>query len=112
VEGEVSITLTGNEEIREMNAAYRGKDVPTDVLSFPMDPDWDESYVLLGDVVISLERAEEQAKDYGHSLNREVGFLTVHGMLHLMGYDHETPEEASVMEACQEEILAEMELPR
>lgn len=112
IEGEVSVTLTDNAAIQRLNAAYRGKDVPTDVLSFPMDPDWSTGYVLLGDVVISLEKAVEQAQAYGHSLAREVGFLTVHGVLHLLGYDHEKPEEAAVMEAVQREVLAELALVR
>ena len=88
---EVSITFTDNESIRELNREYRDIDRPTDVLSFPMDDEGDGS--VLGDIVISLERAMEQAEEYGHSLEREISFLTVHSCLHLLGYDHETGEE-------------------
>ena len=98
---EVSITYTDNEQIHELNLQYRGVDRPTDVLSFPMmdfsgeseEPVADEPVVSLGDIVISLEKAAEQANEYGHSFEREVAFLTVHSMLHLLGYDHETSEE-------------------
>lgn len=84
---EVSVTFTDDEKIRELNGRYRGKDAPTDVLSFPM-----EERRLLGDIVISLETAARQAALYGHSLERETAFLTVHSTLHLLGYDHETSE--------------------
>ena len=97
---EVSILITDNEGIRELNREYRDIDSPTDVLSFPIiefdndgvmieeSGDYDGDFLLLGDIVISLERAAQQAKEYGHSLQREVGFLTTHSMLHLMGFDH------------------------
>ncbi len=97
---EVSVTYTDNEGIRVLNRQYRQADQPTDVLSFPLmdfsgesdEPVADEPVVSLGDIVISLERAREQAEEYGHSFEREVAFLTVHSMLHLLGYDHETNE--------------------
>ena len=100
-EAEVSVTLTDNEGIHELNRDFRGIDRPTDVLSFPMmdfsgesdEPVADEPVVSLGDIVISLEKAAEQANEFGHSFEREVAFLTVHSMLHLLGYDHETSEE-------------------
>ena len=101
---EVSVTFTDNESIRELNREYRDIDRPTDVLSFPMDDEGDDS--VLGDIVISLERAMEQAEEYGHSLAREISFLTVHSCLHLLGYDHETGEEdEKEMFGKQEEIL-------
>lgn len=101
---EVSITFTDNESIREINKEYRDIDRETDVLSFPMEDDGDE--VVLGDIVISLEKAKEQSEEYGHSLDREVSFLTVHSTLHLLGYDHETSEEdEKIMFGKQEEIL-------
>ena len=98
---EVSVTYTDNEGIHALNQQYRNIDSPTDVLSFPLmdfsgesdEPVADEPVVSLGDIVISLERAREQAEEYGHSFEREVAFLTVHSMLHLLGYDHETDEE-------------------
>lgn len=98
-ECQLSVTFTDNSGIWEMNKQFRGVDRPTDVLSFPMytfteeDMPSDEGPILLGDMVLSVERAEEQAEEYGHSLKREVAFLTVHSMLHLLGYDHETSEE-------------------
>lgn len=107
---EVSVTFTDNEGIHALNREYRNVDRPTDVLSFPLsdgeDYDTDGDAVLLGDIVISLERAQTQAEEYGHSFEREVAFLTVHSMLHLLGYDHETsPEDERNMFARQDEIL-------
>ena len=107
---EVSVTFTDNEGIHALNREYRNVDRPTDVLSFPLsdgeDYDTDGDAVLLGDIVISLERAQSQAEEYGHSFEREVAFLTVHSMLHLLGYDHETsPEDERDMFARQDEIL-------
>lgn len=91
---EVSITFTDNEHIHEINRDYRNVDRPTDVISFALN-EGDEPEIeggapinVLGDIIISVEKAIEQAKDYGHSIEREVAFLTVHGMLHLLGYDH------------------------
>lgn len=111
---EVSVTFTDNEGIRELNNKFRQIDRPTDVLSFPLfdfDGDSDEPPVddimnMLGDIVISLEKAKEQAEEYGHSFEREVAFLCVHSMLHLLGYDHETSEEDDKnMRARQSEIM-------
>ena len=107
---EVSVTFTDNEGIHALNREYRNVDRPTDVLSFPLSDgevyDTDGDAVLLGDIVISLERAQTQAEEYGHSFEREVAFLTVHSMLHLLGYDHETsPEDERDMFARQDEIL-------
>ena len=97
---EVSVTLTDDEGIRKLNRSFRKIDKPTDVLSFPLfDFEGDADAVaeelddMLGDIVISLERASAQAEEFGHSFEREVAFLTVHSMLHLLGYDHETSEE-------------------
>ncbi len=94
-DAEVSITFVDNERIHQLNAEYRNVDRETDVLSFPMgengeyDTNYDTGAKILGDIVISVEKAMEQAKMYNHSLQREIGFLTVHSMLHLLGYDHE-----------------------
>ena len=112
---EVSVTFTDNEGIRELNRGYRGKDAPTDVLSFPIlsedDSDWDideaNGCAVLGDIVISVERAMEQAEIYGHSPEREIAFLSVHSTLHLLGYDHErSEEEDKLMREKQEKILS------
>ena len=116
---EVSVTFTDNEGIRELNKKFRQIDKPTDVLSFPLfdfegdceEPPIDEIISNLGDIVISLERAKEQAEEFGHSFKREVAFLTVHSMLHLLGYDHERSEEEDrEMRAKQTEIMKIMGL--
>ena len=117
---EISLTFVDNEGIRELNKEYREKDSATDVLSFPMfengeieyDDESDEPCAI-GDIVVSLERAAKQAEEYGHSLEREVGFLCVHSVLHLLGFDHEVSEEDEeyMNETC-EEVLAELDLKR
>ena len=112
---EVSVTLVDNQQIHELNRESRGVDCPTDVLSFPMfDEDFDNGELcVLGDIVLSTEQASIQAKEYGHSLKREIAFLTVHSMLHLLGYDHETsPEDEADMFRRQEEILTKMGIGR
>lgn len=116
---EVSVTFIDNEGIHELNKKYRNVDRPTDVLSFPLfdfegdteEPPIDEVMSNLGDIVISLEKAKEQAEEYGHSFEREVAFLCVHSMLHLLGYDHETSEEDEIeMRSKQTEIMKIMGL--
>ena len=115
---EISVTIVDNEEIRKINNKFRNIDRATDVLSFPLidfdneDLPNDGSKIYLGDIIISIERAKEQANEYGHSLDREVGFLTAHSMLHLLGYDHMVPEEEKVMFAKKEEILSNLGLKR
>ena len=109
---EISVTLTDNEGIRALNRQYRSIDAPTDVLSFPLveyentdEPPVDEA-TMLGDIVISLERAESQAEEFGHSFEREVAFLTVHSMLHLLGYDHVNSDaEDEEMRSRQRDIM-------
>lgn len=124
---EINVLVTNNEGIRTINRTSRNIDSPTDVLSFPMfqftpgelPQNWSEyldpetGMCALGDMCISLERAESQAQEYGHSLRREVGYLTIHSMLHLLGYDHmdEGPEKAR-MRAREETIAAAMKLSR
>lgn len=103
---EVSIALVDNEYIKELNAKYRDLAEATDVLSFPMDED------MLGDIIIALEQAKSQAKDYNHSLDREVGFLTVHGMLHLLGYDHKEETAKEEMRQREEAVLGQLNLER
>ena len=116
---EVSVTFVDNAAIQALNAEYRGKDMPTDVLSFPLgengkyDVNQDTGACLLGDIVISMEKAMEQAEIYGHPLQREVAFLTVHSMLHLLGYDHEEGGLAAVkMREKEEAVLLQLGLPR
>ncbi|MFO7820034.1 MAG: rRNA maturation RNase YbeY [Halanaerobacter sp.] len=107
VDKEVSVALVDNEYIKELNNKYRSKDEATDVLSFPQ-----EDKDLLGDIIISIPRAKEQAEEYNHSLAREIGFLTVHGMFHLIGYDHHQQAEKEEMRAKEEEVLAQFDLTR
>ena len=129
-EAQVSVVLTDNARIQEINAEFRQIDRPTDVLSFPLvdyetpaefagledaegeyvDPDTGE--LMLGDIVISVEKVTEQAEKYGHSEKRELAFLTAHSMLHLMGYDHMEEEERVVMERKQAEILEHLGITR
>lgn len=122
---EISVMLTDNDGIQVLNKLHRNIDRPTDVLSFPMfeydeKGDIEEDYaelsemgeICIGDIVISLQRAEEQAGEYGHSFEREVGFLTVHSMLHLLGYDHMTQADEEEMFGYQREILDMMGLER
>ena len=133
-EAEVNVTLTDNDEIKKINAEYRNINNPTDVLSFPMlnfalpgdfdgisdelendvedyfNPDSGE--LMLGDIVVSVEKVVEQAEKYGHSQERELAFLVAHSMMHLFGYDHMEPDEAAVMESKQKEILDNLGITR
>ena len=115
---EISISFVDNEQIREMNRQYRDKDSVTDVLSFPMgenghyDVNHETGAKILGDIVISVPKAMEQAKTYGHTFEREIGFLTAHSMLHLLGYDHEEGGMARVrMREKEERVMRELGLP-
>lgn len=129
-EAEVNVIFTDNEGIQAINREYRNIDSPTDVLSFPLvgyntpndfsvleenaedyfNPETGE--LMLGDIVLSTEKIKSQAELYGHSVKRELAFLTAHSMLHLFGYDHMEPEEAKVMETKQEEILEKLNIKR
>ena len=128
-EAEVNLLLTHDREIHELNLQYRNMDRPTDVLSFPMldyeipgdfsgfddmpdyfDPDSGE--LLLGDVVISLDRVKAQAEEYGHSVRREYAFLIAHSMLHLFGFDHMEEDERTVMEQKQRDIMEKIQIMR
>ncbi|WP_374049604.1 rRNA maturation RNase YbeY [Neobacillus sp. OS1-2] len=117
---EVSISFVSNERIHEINREYRDKDMPTDVISFAMEELGEGEVELagvemprvLGDIIISIPRTKEQAEEYGHSFERELGFLAVHGFLHLLGYDHMTEEEEKEMFTLQKEILDEYGLTR
>ena len=98
--GSVSLMFTDDAGIQDLNRDFRQKDAATDVLSFPSG-----EAAFLGDIALSLQRAQRQADEYGHSLRREVAFLTVHAMLHLMGYDHENEDDEAAMRARQRDIL-------
>ena len=110
----ISVTIVDNDYIHEINRTYRHKDAPTDVISFAFlddNPKRDELFksgqmVVLGEIYISYEKAQEQAISYGHSLERELKFLFVHGLLHLLGYDHMKKEDEEIMFRLQDEILA------
>ncbi|MDN6129973.1 MAG: rRNA maturation RNase YbeY [Tetragenococcus koreensis] len=115
---EMSITFMDNERIQVINRDYRGKDAPTDVISFAIEEEGEDEMPIffddeemtdlpneLGDIMISTQRAQEQAAEYGHSYEREVGFLALHGFLHINGYDHMTPEDEKKMFGLQKEIL-------
>ena len=132
VDVEVSLLYVDNDEIKNINSEFRKIDRATDVLSFPMlsypegevykdvyykdrellERNLDNGILVLGDIVLSLERAEEQRLEFGHSFLREAAYLTVHSVLHLLGYDHMTPEEAAVMEAKQAKALDELGITR
>lgn len=119
---EISLSFVSMDEIHKLNRTYRGIDRPTDVLSFPMIDDFDElqkladqtgempDELLLGDVVICLEKALQQAEEYGHSKEREIVYLFTHSVLHLLGYDHMDEESKKVMRAREEQVMAERQL--
>lgn len=114
---EISFTAATLEEIHQINLKHRGIDRPTDVLSFPLidferEAIPENQKIYLGDIVLCFERALEQSKEYGHSFEREIAFLTAHSMLHLLGYDHINPEEEKIMFAKQEDILQQLGITR
>ncbi|MBY0026907.1 rRNA maturation RNase YbeY [Priestia aryabhattai] len=119
-DAEVSVTFVDNDRIQEINHQYRHKNQPTDVISFALEEMGedemqiigDEMPRVLGDIVISIPKAHEQAEEYNHSFMRELGFLTVHGFLHLLGYDHETSEDEKEMFIRQKDILEQYGLSR
>ena len=118
-DAQVSVTLVDNEVIREINNEHRGIDKATDVLSFPLgdedsfDTDPETGAILLGDIVISLERAKEQAEEYGHSYRREVAFLITHSLFHLLGYDHvDSEEDEKLMFGKQDKVLEKLGITR
>lgn len=117
---ELSVTFVDNERIREINKEYRDKDSATDVISFALEEMGEDEVEIvgaemprmLGDIIISIERTREQAEEYGHSFDRELGFLALHGFLHVLGYDHMNAEDEKVMFSRQREILDEYGLSR
>lgn len=115
LEGEVSVLLVSNDHIQSLNRDFRHKDAVTDVLSFPQydnlyQTGFDEDYLYLGDIVISLERAQEQAEDFGHTFEREVLYLIVHSVLHLLGYDHMEETDKTLMRSREKEIFKTIEV--
>ena len=128
-EAEINVLITDNEQIQKINAKNRGIDAPTDVLSFPMieyetpadfdalEDMWEVFHpetgeLLLGDIVLSVDKIKSQAEEYGHSIERELSFLVAHSMLHLFGYDHMEEDERAVMEQKQREILEQLSITR
>lgn len=113
---EISISFVDDEEIKQLNLQYRGKDNVTDVLSFPQYDSLEEikmgEIICLGDVVICLDKAREQADDYGHAFERELVYLTVHSILHLLGYDHMTEEDKQIMRNKEEIVMKKIHLER
>lgn len=119
---DIYITLTNNEEIHKINKEYRDVDRPTDVLSFPMferdeisklrEEKLDDVEEILGDIIISIPKVKEQAEEYGHSYERELAYLTTHGMLHLLGYDHMIDEEKTIMREHEEKVLEKLNILR
>lgn len=113
---EISISFVSNEEIQQLNAQYRDKDYVTDVLSFPQYDGIDNikmgDWVCLGDVIISLDKAKEQANEYGHTFERELVYLTVHSILHLLGYDHMIDEDKRVMRDKEKGIMEKIQMER
>jgi len=109
---EVSISFVDKDEIRELNRDYRNIDEPTDVLSFPLSKpaEWTDCDIptALGDIIICTDMAREQANEYGHSFKRELGFLIIHGLLHLAGYDHLNQEGEGIMRQAQRDILGDL----
>ncbi|MFL2060215.1 rRNA maturation RNase YbeY [Marinilactibacillus psychrotolerans] len=123
VDAEISVTIVDNNRIQEINKTYRNKDYATDVISFAMEDETEDDWLnsdeveidlprVLGDLFISIDKTVEQAEEYGHSFERELGFLVVHGLLHLNGYDHMTETDEKEMFALQERILKEYGLER
>ena len=113
---EISLTLVEPEEIKSLNAEYRNVDSVTDVLSFPQFEDKEqmpsEGELCLGDVVICVERAQQQAEEYGHSFEREMVYLLVHSLLHLLGYDHMDDDEKAIMREKEEHVMEHVDLRR
>ena len=107
---EISISFVENQEIRELNRVYRGVDKETDVLSFPMDDEFGLEELLLGDIIISIDKAFEQSLDYGHTIEREIAYLTAHSMFHLLGYDHMNDEEKLEMREREKQVMKDLKI--
>ncbi len=108
---EVSLSLVNNEEIKELNKKYRGKDYSTDVLSFPLNEEIEE-LIILGDIIVSIQKVIQQSKEYNHSFERELIYLIIHGMFHLLGYDHLDEEDKKIMRDKEKKVVKDLELFR
>lgn len=109
---EVSISFVENDEIRVLNKEYRGVDKETDVLSFPLEDDFQVTTPLLGDIIISMDKALEQASEYGHTIEREIAYLIAHSMFHLMGYDHINDDEKEIMRKQEKQVMKNLMIYR
>lgn len=107
---QVSVSFVDDDEIQALNSQYRGKNDVTDVLSFPMEDEDERGVILLGDIVLCVGRAAEQAIEFGHTLEREISYLTVHSVLHLLGYDHENDNEQCEMRKIEKNIMAKLQI--
>lgn len=107
---EVSISFVENEEIKELNRDYRGVDKETDVLSFPMEDEFGLSDSLLGDIIISIDKANEQSLEFGHTIEREIAYLTAHSMFHLLGYDHMNEDEKLIMREKEKLVMKNLKI--
>jgi len=108
---EISLSFVENKEIQELNGKYRGKNYPTDVLSFPLNEDI-EGLIILGDIIVSIDKVIEQAYEYNHVFERELIYLIIHGMFHLLGYDHINEEDKKIMRDKEKKITKKLELFR
>lgn len=109
---EVSISFVENDEIRALNREYRDVDKETDVLSFPLEEDFEVTTPLLGDIIISMDKALEQASEYGHTIEREIAYLIAHSMFHLMGYDHINDDEKEIMRSQEKQVMKNLMIYR
>ncbi len=106
---EVSLSFVNNKEIKELNMKYRGKDYSTDVLSFPLNEEV-EDLIILGDIIVSIDKVIQQSEEFNHSFERELTYLIIHGMFHLLGYDHLKEEDKKIMRDKEKKIIKELEL--
>ncbi|HZH92916.1 MAG TPA: rRNA maturation RNase YbeY [Tissierellaceae bacterium] len=107
---EISVSFVTNDEIRELNSQFRNIDKETDVLSFPFEDEFETGIRILGDIVLSVEKAMDQAEDFGHTVERELAYLTAHSTLHLMGYDHMNDDEKSIMRQKEKAIMKALQI--
>lgn len=107
---EVSISFVENDEIKELNRDYRGVDKETDVLSFPMEDEFGLEDSLLGDIIISIDKANEQSLEFGHTIEREIAYLTAHSMFHLLGYDHMKEDEKLIMREKEKQVMKNLKI--
>lgn len=107
---EISVSFVTNDEIRELNSQFRNIDKETDVLSFPFEDEFETGIRILGDIVLSVEKAMDQAEEFGHTVERELAYLTAHSTLHLMGYDHMNDDDKSIMRQKEKAIMKALQI--